>query len=77
VFLAGVALDLIRFPPAVGQQVGAALPQDVKVGLVLVWGPIPAVVAVISMVIFWSFMHHPRDTTRFAAASARRAPTAL
>jgi GPH family glycoside/pentoside/hexuronide:cation symporter len=55
VFLAGVALDLIRFPPAAGQQVGAALAQDVKVGLVLVWGPIPAVVAVISMVIFWSY----------------------
>jgi glycoside/pentoside/hexuronide:cation symporter, GPH family len=55
VLLAGVALDVIRFPDDIGQKVGAALPHDVKVGLVLVWGPFPAIVAVLSMVIFWSY----------------------
>ncbi len=55
VFIAGVALDLIRFPSNIGQNAGAVLPQDVKVGLVLVWGPLPSVVAVISMVVFWSY----------------------
>ena len=55
VLLAGVALDLIRFPSDIGQKAGVALPHDVKVRLVLVWGPIPAVVAVVSMMIFWSY----------------------
>ena len=55
VFLAGVALDLIRFPADIGQKVGAILPHDVQFRLVLVWGPLPAVVAVISMLIFTSY----------------------
>jgi GPH family glycoside/pentoside/hexuronide:cation symporter len=55
VMLAGFALDLIRFSPEAAQAAGAGLAQDVKVGLVLVWGPFPAVVAVISMIIFWSY----------------------
>lgn len=55
VLLAGVALDLIRFPGDIGQKVGAVLPHEVQVRLVLVWGPIPAVIAVISMVIFASY----------------------
>ncbi len=55
VLLAGTALDLIRFPSDIGQRVGAVLPHDVKVRLVLVWGPLPAVVAVISMLIFASY----------------------
>ena len=55
VLLAGIALDLIRFPGDIGQKVGALLPHDVQVRLVLVWGPLPAVVAVISMLIFVSY----------------------
>lgn len=55
VLLAGVALDLIRFPSDIGQKVGVVVPQDVQVRLVLVWGPIPAIIAVISMVIFASY----------------------
>jgi GPH family glycoside/pentoside/hexuronide:cation symporter len=55
VLLAGVALDLIRFPSDIGQTTGAVLSQDVMVGLVLVWGPFPAVIAVVSMLIFASY----------------------
>ncbi len=55
VLIAGVALDIIRFPQNTGQQAAAVLDQEVKVGLVLVWGPLPAIVAVISMMIFWSY----------------------
>ncbi|WP_293902620.1 MFS transporter [Phenylobacterium sp.] len=55
VLLAGVALDLIRFPKDIGHQVGALLPYEVQVRLVLVWGPLAAVIAVISMLIFVSY----------------------
>jgi len=55
VLLAGVALDLIRFPKDVGQTVGALLPHPVQVRLVIVWGPLAAVVAVISMMVFASY----------------------
>lgn len=55
VFVAGRALDVIRFPPDLAKTPGAVLPHDVKVQLVWVWGPIPAVIAVISMVIFASY----------------------
>jgi GPH family glycoside/pentoside/hexuronide:cation symporter len=55
VLLAGVALDLIRFPKDIGRTVGAVLPHDVQVKLVVVWGPLAAVVAVISMMIFASY----------------------
>ena len=53
--LAGVALDLIRFPQDIGKTVGAVLPPDVQFRLVLIWGPLPAVVAVASMLIFLSY----------------------
>ncbi len=55
VFLAGIALDLIRFPEGIGQKAGAVLQPDVQFRLVLVWGPLPAVVAVLSMLIFVSY----------------------
>ncbi|WP_397396481.1 MFS transporter [Phenylobacterium sp.] len=55
VLLAGVALDLIRFPRDIGQAAGAVLPNEVQARLVMVWGPIPAVIAVASMVIFASY----------------------
>ena len=55
VLLAGVALDLIRFPNDIGQRADAVLPHEVQVRLVLVWGPIPAIVAIASMVIFASY----------------------
>ena len=55
VLLAGMALDLIRFPEDIGHRVGVFLPQEVQTRLVAVWGPVPAVIAVISMLIFASY----------------------
>ena len=34
---------------------GALLPHDVQVRLVLIWGPFPAIVAVISMAMFLAY----------------------
>jgi GPH family glycoside/pentoside/hexuronide:cation symporter len=55
VMLAGVALDLVRFPKDIGQTVGAVLPHDMQVRLVVIWGPAAAVVAVASLLIFMSY----------------------
>lgn len=55
VLVAGVALDLIRFPKEVAGHVGVVLPEDVQTRLVMIWGPGAAVVAVISMLIFMSY----------------------
>ncbi|MCA3710434.1 MAG: MFS transporter [Phenylobacterium sp.] len=72
VLLAGVALDLIRFPRDIGQIAGAVLPHEVQVRLVMVWGPIPAVIAVASMVIFASYgITRARHAAIAAALRAR------
>lgn len=55
VMLAGLALDLIGFPHDIAKNPGLALANDVQVRLVLVWGPVAAVVAVISMWVLWSY----------------------
>ncbi len=55
VLLAGVALDIIRFPNDIGRRVGVTLPHEVQERLVFVWGPLASVVAVISMLIFVSY----------------------
>jgi len=68
VLLAGVALDLIRFPHDLGQNPGVSLPHDVQVRLVLVWGPAAAVVAVISMLIFSAYDITRERHDRIAAA---------
>ena len=51
VLVAGVCLDLIRFPKEVAGQVGVVLPHDVQTRLVLIWGPGAAAVCVVSMVL--------------------------
>jgi GPH family glycoside/pentoside/hexuronide:cation symporter len=74
VLLAGFALDLIRFPKDVGRTVGAVLPEDLQVRLVLVWGPLAAVVAVISMMIFNGYaISRARHAEIAAALRASRA----
>jgi GPH family glycoside/pentoside/hexuronide:cation symporter len=55
VMVAGVALDLVRFPAELGQTVGAVLPADVQFRLVMVWGPVPAVIAIVALLIFVSY----------------------
>lgn len=52
VMVAGVALDLIRFPKDVGRIVGADLPADVQFRLILIWGPVAALISLIAMIIF-------------------------
>jgi GPH family glycoside/pentoside/hexuronide:cation symporter len=51
VMLAGVGLDLVHFPRDIGRTVGAVLPGDVQSHLVMIWGPVAAVIAVISLMI--------------------------
>ncbi len=52
VLVAGVCLDLIRFPKDVAGKVGLVLPEDVQVRLVMIWGPAAAAVCVVSMIVF-------------------------
>ena len=72
VLLAGVALDLIRFPSDIGHRVGAVLPHEVQTRLVLVWGPLASVIAVISMLIFASYSITRARHAQIAAALAAR-----
>ncbi len=55
VLLAGIALDLVKFPKDIGQQVGLILPEEMQVRLVVIWGPVAAVVAGISLVIMMTY----------------------
>jgi GPH family glycoside/pentoside/hexuronide:cation symporter len=50
-----VALDLIHFPKDVGHQVGAVLSPDVQSRLVVIWGPVAAVISIVSAIIFASY----------------------
>jgi len=74
VLLAGMALDIIRFPKEIGTQVGAVLPHEVQVRLVMVWGPVASVIAVISMLIFASYgITRARHAEIAQALAAKRA----
>jgi hypothetical protein len=52
VMMAGFALDLISFPKGVTPDDVAVLPGSAQSQLVLIWGPLPAIVAIASMVVF-------------------------
>ncbi|CAN1532407.1 MelB Na+/melibiose symporter and related transporters [Caulobacteraceae bacterium] len=71
VMVAGVALDLVRFPAELGQTVGAVLPADVQFRLVLVWGPVPAVIAIVALLIFVSYNITRARHAEIAAALGR------
>jgi len=76
VMVAGLALDLIRFPKNVGQTVGVILPPDVQFRLVLIWGPVAAVIAIASLIIFSFYgINRKRHAEIAAALQARRAST--
>ena len=76
VMVAGIALDLIRFPKNVGQTVGVILPADVQFRLVLIWGPVAAVIAIASLIIFSFYgINRKRHAEIAAALQARRAST--
>lgn len=53
--VAGVALDLIRFPGSLGHSVSAVLPEAMQFRLVMIWGPVPAVIAILSLLILASY----------------------
>jgi GPH family glycoside/pentoside/hexuronide:cation symporter len=73
VLVAGLALDLIRFPKDVGQHVGLILPEAMQVRLVWIWGPGAAVVATISLLVFASYGITKRRHDEISAAlQARR-----
>lgn len=55
VMVAGVALDLIRFPRAIGHNVSATLPEAMQFRLVMIWGPVPAIIAIVALVILASY----------------------
>ena len=55
VLVAGLALDLIRFPKDVGQHMGVILPEAMQVRLMWIWGPGAAVVAIIALLVFTSY----------------------
>ncbi len=55
VMVAGVALDLIRFPRSMSHAAGAVLPDAMQVKLVAIWGPVPAIIALVSLVILASY----------------------
>jgi len=55
VMVAGVALDLIRFPRSAGQAASSALPQAMQDRLVMIWGPVPAIIAIVSLMILAAY----------------------
>ena len=54
--LAGVALDALRFPKEAGRHVGAILPEDLIRHLMILWGPLPAILAIVSAVMLLPYM---------------------
>lgn len=55
VMVAGVALDMIGFPRTMGHGAGVSLPEAMQFRLVAIWGPVPAIIAIISLVILASY----------------------
>jgi GPH family glycoside/pentoside/hexuronide:cation symporter len=71
VMTAGLALDLIQFPKDAASHVGLVLSQKTQFSLVLVWGPIAAVIAVISLVILMGYGISRRRHTEIVKALGR------
>lgn len=75
ILLAGLALDLMRFPKAAGRDITANLPEGVLVPLVLWAGLVPALMAVVSILIFLAYAISRRRHGEIAAAlRGRRGP---
>ena len=77
VMVAGVALDLIRFPSAAGPSSAghggaAVLPQAMQLRLVSIWGPVPAVIAVAALLILASYGITRARHDRISGGLARR-----
>jgi GPH family glycoside/pentoside/hexuronide:cation symporter len=55
VMVAGAALDLIQFPSSAGAAAPVMLPAAMQSRLVMIWGPVPAVIALVALVILASY----------------------
>ena len=55
VMVAGLALNLIHFPKSAAGHGDVALPQAMQSMLVMIWGPIAAVIAVAALLIFMGY----------------------
>jgi GPH family glycoside/pentoside/hexuronide:cation symporter len=55
VMVAGAALDLIRFPKSAAGAPLEALPAEMQFRLVAIWGPVPAVIALVALLILASY----------------------
>ncbi|UVO55295.1 MFS transporter [Sphingomonas sp. SUN039] len=71
VMVAGVALDMIHFPRSMGHSVGASLPEAMQFRLVAIWGPVPAIIAIVSLVILASYGITRARHDKIAAALGR------
>lgn len=74
VMVAGVALDIIKFPADVGKTVSAALPEAMQIRLVMIWGPLPAVIAIVSLIILASYGITRARHAQIALALGRGSP---
>lgn len=71
VMVAGVALDLIQFPKDVGRAIGGVLPHEMQVRLVMIWGPIAAVIAIAALMVFAAYNITRARHAQIAAALGR------
>ncbi len=71
VMVAGAALDMIHFPRSLGAGAGATLAEGLQVGLVAIWGPVPAIIAIISLAILASYGITRAAHDKIAAALRR------
>ena len=70
----GVALDLLQFPREVGRQVHAVVAENVLAGLVIVWGPVPALISLAGALVFAPYaINRTRHAAMLAEIKVRRA----
>jgi glycoside/pentoside/hexuronide:cation symporter, GPH family len=73
----GFALDFMRFPRELGRQVNAAIPEDVLASLLLAWGPLPAGLCILGVIVFAPYAITRRRHDEIATdLRARRAAAA-
>jgi GPH family glycoside/pentoside/hexuronide:cation symporter len=71
VMVAGVALDLIKFPGSAAAAGSTSLPAEMQSRLVTIWGPVPAVIAIVSLVILTYYGISRARHAQIAAALGR------
>ncbi len=76
VMVAGIALDMIHFPHSAGPTASAALPAAMQDRLVIIWGPVPAIIAIVSLLILAAYGLSRDRHRQIATVLARRLPGA-